>query len=131
MFGRNHLHCAVAHALVTYKFPQRPFLFASLAEASRGGSITESDLGDLLRSRIYLNKPTMDFRTDLVGFALEVRREKREFETAVARLVFDLSTAQSQRRALGLENRVVFGGVVVGDTLTVFSSCWTTVRGRF
>lgn len=64
----------------------------------------------------------------LIGFALEARLD-RNFEHNAAQLVYDLSTAQSQRRALGLKEQVIFGGVYSNKSLTIFSSSWGMVRG--
>jgi hypothetical protein len=53
---------------------------------------------------------------------MEARRETGLKDAAWNQLVYDLSTAQSQRRALGLDQQILFGGVFIEGVLTIFSS---------
>ena len=66
----------------------------------------------------------------VIMFAMEAKRHARESYPATARLTFDLSTAQSLWRALGLRKQDIFGGCFVNKQLFIFSSRWETVSGR-
>ncbi|KDQ19974.1 hypothetical protein BOTBODRAFT_382877 [Botryobasidium botryosum FD-172 SS1] len=59
----------------------------------------------------------------LIGFACEVARYPDELNVE-RRLAIVLSTAQSQRKALGLKDRVLHGAVVEDHTLTIYEAYW-------
>ena len=66
----------------------------------------------------------------IITFAMEAKYHARESYAATARLTFDLSTAQSLWRALGLREQDIVGRCFVNGQLSIFSSRWETVSGR-
>lgn len=65
----------------------------------------------------------------LIVFAQEYKRHNADRNVASRQVAYHLSTAQSQRRSLGLRDQVIFGGVYADSRLTIYSCCWGMVRG--
>jgi hypothetical protein len=62
---------------------------------------------------------------------METKQGSRDNIAASNQLRYDLSTAQSQRCALGLADEVVFGAVFLNGIMTVYSSSWYSVSLAF
>lgn len=60
----------------------------------------------------------------LIIFAGEYKRLYSEADMGRKQLIYVLSTAQSQRRALGLPRRTIFGFVSVQSSVEVYGSWW-------
>ena len=106
---------AIADAILCYP------LFKS---ANLAGLLSASEYSPEMR---YRNISSGSIELELIAFAMEMKRNPIDSASATHQLCFDLSTAQSQRCALGLSDEVIFGGTFVDGKVTIFSSSWTTV----
>ena len=109
--GKTYVHPeGVADTLVVYPLPNEKTLKV-YSEAPE--ILAEAFYARLAASHIFI-----------ILFAMEARRETDSAEATVNRLAYDLSTAQSQRRALGLVDTVIFGVAYTGGHARVFASRW-------
>ena len=106
---------ATADAIISYPLPK---------SANLAGLLSASGNSPELR---YRNISDGSIDLGLIAFAMEMKRNPIDSASAVHHLCFDLSTAQSQRRALGLSDQVIFGGTFVDGKVTIVSSSWEAV----
>ena len=84
-----------------------------------------NDEGEPLTGYDYSPENAGTTPTKIILFAMEAKRH--ESVTKCNQLCFDLCTAQSQRRALGLKDDVLFGGVFADGKFSIYSSYWYLV----
>ena len=99
---------------------QGPKLSCSLIQQARSNGTVISN--DVLDEAAW--EDVGGFRS-ILGFPLEFTRRCEPPEVAINQVVIHFVTAQSQRRALGLSDRPLFGMVYDDGVLRVLSATWT------
>lgn len=75
------------------------------------------------RSELFWQSRADDVATlSIIGFASEYKRSQSA--QTQNQLAMDLVTAQSQRKALGLKNDIVYGATVAAGKFRIFASWW-------
>ena len=111
----------VVHPLIDGEADRLMNLELAVLQASLSESYDAHFVNSVINSMEYSH--TIENRTTIILFAMEAKRDVDE--AGVTRICYDLSTAQSQRRALGLKDEVMFGCVFADGTAKIFASYWS------
>lgn len=116
--GINVGPTAIADIFVLMPIPKAIMdkIYTALRKKTGGAALDEA------YSRLYW-QPVIEDENSLIDFCGEFKK-RPNFQNR-NQLLFDLRTAQSQRRAFGLPNTILWGAVCSAGQFQVFSSNWS------